>query len=656
MLETEVVARRRRWPWVVIAIAIAIAIATAIVVDANESGSHTRPAPPSPPFNLRSVGRACPTDSTWVCGSIQVPLDRSTPRAGSITLRYRVKPRTLTTLESAGTIVVVDGGPGSASMSQYAWAETAFRSLLDDHDLLLVDDRGTGASGAIDCPKAQESFSAAAIAQCRKILGSHVGDYSTVAAVDDLDSVLTRIHSRAVDIYGESYGTFFAQVFALRHPQHLERLVLDGALPLDPDPWHVDSLPAGLAAVRATCNANPVCRASGDMSLMTSVLFFMRNKAPAGYLADAARELASLLINAGRRNATYRELPSALRASIDGDDVPLTRLLDENEGVTFGSAPAPPTISSGLFLAATCADEPQPFDLHASLTVQRRQLNSSYAQVVASNPRTFLPFTAEEVLNGGGAPVLCLGWPAPTRPPVGTQHQTFPDVPTLVLEGGLDTVTPPATARAVGREFRHSRFVEVPFVGHVAALNDHSGCAATIAATFIRSKTIESSCLSHIAPPDQVDAFPELFGFQEPIHPLHAEESAGLTADDLRIVATARDAIADVLRRWGPLGFYSGIGLRGGRFTTISPLVPGEFRVRLDQIAWTDDTAVSGELETSNTTAAMSGSVVVSTPFRADVKFDVSASRILQPGGRETFVGTLDGHKIHLTVAAKLGL
>src|SRR6185437_10820548 len=111
----------------------------------------------------------------------------------------------------------------------------------------------------------------------------------------------------------------------------------------------------------------------------------------------------------------------------------------------------------------TCADKPQPFALHASLPVQRRQLTSSYAKVVASNPRTFLPFTAEEVLNSGVAPVLCLGWPAPARPPLGLRDQTFPDVPTLVLEGGLDTVTPPSPARAVAREFRHSRFVEVPF-------------------------------------------------------------------------------------------------------------------------------------------------------------------------------------------------
>ena len=312
--------------------------------------------------------------------------------------------------------------------------------------------------------------------------------------------------------------------------------------------------------------------------------------------------------------------------------------------------------SDGLLLAATCADEPQPFDLRADLSVQKRQLNAAYAKVVASSSRAFLPFTAEEALNSGGGPVLCLGWPAPATPPLALRHQTFPDVPTLVLEGGLDTITPPPVARAVAHQFRHSRYVEVPFVRHVAALNDHSGCAAKIAATFIGSGTIDAACRSHLAAPDQVDSFPAKFADEAPIHLLHANEGAGLAVDDLRTVATARDAIADVVRRWGPLGFYVGNGLRGGGFRTISPLVRGEFRVHLDSIRWTDDTAVSGELETSDVRDTMNGYVFVSIPWRPAVGFEVRASQISRPGSRETIVGTLANHKIRLTVDAKLGL
>jgi hypothetical protein len=216
-------------------------------------------------------------------------------------------------------------------------------------------------------------------------------------------------------------------------------------------------------------------------------------------------------------------------------------------------------------------------------------------------------------------------------------------------------VTPPPVAQAVAHEFRYSRYVEVPFVRHVAALNDQSGCAAKIAATFIRSSTIDAECRSDVAAPDQVDAFPATFADEAPIHLLHADEGLGLSVDDLWTVAIARDAIADVLRRWGPLGFYVGDGLRGGSFHTISPLARGEFRVRLDAIGWTDDTAVSGELETSDVRDTMNGYVFVSTPWRADIKFEVRAARISRPGGLETVIGTLANRKIHLTIDAKLG-
>ena len=66
-------------------------------------------------------------------------------------------------------------------MPQHAWAQKAFGTILDDHDLLLVDNRGTGASGAVNCQKAQQAFTTAAVAQCKAVLGRRADDYSTIA-------------------------------------------------------------------------------------------------------------------------------------------------------------------------------------------------------------------------------------------------------------------------------------------------------------------------------------------------------------------------------------------------------------------------------------------------------------------------------------------
>lgn len=639
--------RGRRWVWLLVTSVVVLAVAlVGLVLVRSDANSH------APPFDLRTVGTACANDRAWVCGSIRVPVDRSSRDAGSLTVRFRVLPRRLTAKASSGTIVVVAGGPGDEAMNQYAWAQKAFRSLLADHDLLLVDNRGSGASDPIHCPKAEQDFSRVAVAQCRALLGPRADDYGTVAAVDDLEALLTRIHAGDVDLYGESYGTFFAQVFALRHPQHLARLVLDGALPLNVDPWKLDSIPTALAALRTGCHADAACRSSDPVALLRKVLARVRVGIPPDRISARAAGLASLLQQAGRAGSAYRELPAALRAYLDGDPLPLDRL--KNEALAGGASTGAdnPTSDGGLLLADTCADFPQPFDLHASLAVQKRQLDAAEEHVVTTSSRKIAPFTPGEALRGQD---LCLGWPAPKNLLPPSRHERFPNIPTLVLQGALDTITPPSAARRVANEFRNGRYIQVPFVGHITARKDLSGCAASIAATFLASKPIDTDCLTRIPPPLQVEAFPTTFAHETPITPIDAHGTTDISATDLRTVAIARDVISDVMWRWGPLGFYSRHGLRGGTFTTIAPLRPGDYSVHLNEIRWTTDSVVTGDLITSPTAYTLVGTVVVSTPA-SRVRLVIQSPHILPPSTEETISGTFGGRAIDITVDAKFGV
>jgi len=542
-------------------------------------------------------------------------------------------------------------------MAQSDSARNTFRSLLSDHDLLLVDNRGTGASAAVKCPLAQHGFSPEAIEQCKQILGSRADDYGTLAAVDDLAAVLSRVRSNHVDVYAESYGTFFAQVFALRYPQLLHRLVLDGALPLDVDPWRRDALLAGLAALRKTCTADPICRAGGDpVKLLAEALPIIRlGTKTLDTKLDSAVDLAMLVANAGRRGSAYRELPAALRSMLASDPVPLIRLLDEAAVGGFGAAARSASLevnSSGLFLADTCADFPQPFDLRTPVAQQRHQFDEAFRRVTSTNKRTFAPFTSQEAFARRAS--LCLGWPAPTHPLPDTLAGSFPSVPTLVLEGALDTITAPAAARAVAREFPNSRYLEVPFVGHLAAVNDETHCASDIVSAFLAARTLDTRCLSHIPAPAQVEQFPLQFAQETPVTSINPHALTGLSLDERRTVAVARDAISDVLWRWGPLGFYSSKGLRGGTYTTIPPLEPGHYSVHLNQYRWTTDTTVTGDLTTSPTTYTMTGHLLVTTPIgRASLM--VRSARILPPSATETISGIVSGHRVDLRVDARVG-
>ena len=94
--------------------------------------------------------------------------------------------------------------------------------------------------------------------------------YSTALAADDLAAVLEALgHQRRSNLYGDSYGTYFAQVFALRHPQRLRSLVLDGAYPLDgPDyAWYPHYAPAMREKFNRACERSADCSAIPGSSI-----------------------------------------------------------------------------------------------------------------------------------------------------------------------------------------------------------------------------------------------------------------------------------------------------------------------------------------------------------------------------------------------------
>ena len=68
-----------------------------------------------------------------------------------------------------------------------------------------------------------------------------------------------------VDLYGDSYGTFAAQAFAVHHGDRLRSLVLDGAYPVTgTDPAFSDLAEATQRALRLVCARRPSCAARGE--------------------------------------------------------------------------------------------------------------------------------------------------------------------------------------------------------------------------------------------------------------------------------------------------------------------------------------------------------------------------------------------------------
>jgi len=282
------------------------------------------------------------------CGSIERLWEPGNPAAGTVSVGFVLVRARDHTKPVLGTVVPREGGPGYSTTGTASSYAEMYGPLLNRRNLLLVDQRGTGLSEPIDCPLLQNSNVpyADAAAACAAQLGDRADDYSTALSVDDLAAVVDSLHLGPVDLYGDSYGTFFSQVYAGRHPDQIRSVVLDSAYPAyGEDGWYPTQGPAMRSSFGLVCRRSPGCRQAGRpfRSTLGKVLDKVRAKPWRGtaYDADGRRMkvtvggpgLVAVAFGATFTPAYYRELTAALRSGLAGDRRPLLRLVAEATGV-----------------------------------------------------------------------------------------------------------------------------------------------------------------------------------------------------------------------------------------------------------------------------------------------------------------------------------
>ena len=169
-------------------------------------------------------------------------------------------------------LFLLAGGPGQAAIETFLPYLSAFDRIRRDRDLVLVDQRGTGSSHALRCPRTgadgglldEEIDEARQSERIRSCLAQLDGDprfYTTAATVADLDEVRQALGYGEVNLLGVSYGTRVALAYLDQYPARVRSLVLDGVSPLD---WRLGPA-APLTAQRALdlifarCSTDPGC-------------------------------------------------------------------------------------------------------------------------------------------------------------------------------------------------------------------------------------------------------------------------------------------------------------------------------------------------------------------------------------------------------------
>jgi hypothetical protein len=99
---------------------------------------------------------ACRESKTDECGTIEVTLYWTQPSDQTmIKARFEIFPHSDTTAPPTEPIVAMEGGPGYPSIDSKGEYIPMLGPLLENHDLILMDQRGTGTSNLIDCPTLQ---------------------------------------------------------------------------------------------------------------------------------------------------------------------------------------------------------------------------------------------------------------------------------------------------------------------------------------------------------------------------------------------------------------------------------------------------------------------------------------------------------------------
>ena len=245
-----------------------------------------------------TLSRCNPIPGPVYCGHLDRPLDSDGAVPGHLSIYFELYPHTGPG-KAAGTLVATEGGPGypaTQSRDQYL---ALFDPLRRTRDVVIMDNRGTGQSGALDCPELQsaERWTTDMVGACGDSLGDRSALFGTGPATDDLAAILTALGVEKIDLYGDSYGTYFEQVFALRHPGMLRSIVLDGAYPLKgPDyAWYPSYAPAMRDKFDLACRRSPGCARNPGSSIdhIRPLLAELRLKHPAEESMTMARSAAS---------------------------------------------------------------------------------------------------------------------------------------------------------------------------------------------------------------------------------------------------------------------------------------------------------------------------------------------------------------------------
>lgn len=422
------------------------------------------------------------------CGTYKVWENRSARQGRQIDLSIIV----LSALEPnkrADPFFMLQGGPGDAPSFNARFYSRAFHDIRKTRDLVLVDLRGTGKSAALTCPElarpdADGNFdpdllSVAAVRACRARL-EKIADlrlYTTEIAVDDLEDVRQALGYGPINVYGTSYGTRVAQVYLRKYPKSLRAVAMKGIVPpsMAMPETHARAGEDAWQALVARCQGDANCRRTFptlDADFRQLLARLEKDVPVLSQSAGANRQAATIQVTRGLfaeafRNVLYTpegsaQAPLQVKQLLAGDDRRLAETALAGRTVLGGDR-----LAAGFFLSVTCTED---------IPFLSKDADARAAGTFGGNYRLQQQRAA------------CKEWPRGSVTGA-HQQQVTSTVPTLLISGELDPVTPPSGGDEVVQHLSRGRHVVIRNNGH--PIGNAEKCIGQMIGEFLDRASVE---------------------------------------------------------------------------------------------------------------------------------------------------------------------
>jgi pimeloyl-ACP methyl ester carboxylesterase len=433
-----------------------------------------------------------------LCGKLTVFENRETRTGRTIDLNIVVLPA-FDQKNKTEPLFDLAGGPGAASTAAANFYAGPGKDYRRRHDVVLVDQRGTGQSNRLAIPQEKtaqhylrEMYPVDYVREMRQALEQRADltKYTTPIAMDDLDDVRAWLGYDKINLFGTSYGTRAALVYMRQHPEHVRSAILLDVAPTDLKMplHHAEGGARAMDLLLSECEQDASCHAAfphirdewknalAQVEKQPARLQYSPTDKSAQSTVEIQRgvfaeKIRSWMYDRGKS----ARIPLIIHHAAAGDFAPF---LQQAIGPSV-----PDFLADGMYLSVTCAED-VPF------------INpDEAAKLTADNP-----FGNYRVFQQTRA---CRMWPRGEIP----THFCEPvrsNAAVLIFSGNMDPVTPPKYGEEAAGYLPNSTHVVIPEAAHgVDGLTD-PGCVDRIAIEFLDkgdARDLDVSCVDRMAAP-----------------------------------------------------------------------------------------------------------------------------------------------------------